>query len=547
MSSPAPTERAAGARPLPMPVRQVTLYEDRAELVRRVTLELPPGRHRFTVPRVTPLAGQGRLDARVEAVDGAEAFEGVAVEHVEVGHRWAPAEADRRDAMAAEREAALAAEHAADAILSAANARRARARWVLTGLVKATQQAVWAGTTATDADFAGDLGAIEARLARAEQAVADAAAAHRGAVAARERFDALTQAAAHDRLEPQTWLELQIYVEGPSEGAPRAVTLRVSMVVPCALWRPSHEAHLVGGPDGGAAEDDTLDALTAATVEWIAQATVWQQTGEAWTDVELSFSTARPGAGARLPGLDPDRIAVQPRADRKRIVLAHREENIATDKGESALPGVDDGGEARHYRAEGRVDVPSDGRPHRFPLGRFDSAATTARVVRPALSLHVFELAHLHNEGPWPLLAGPVTLRRHGAYTGTGELSFVGPGERFELAFGSDDRWTVRHRRLRRVRKRALGRDQTHYLTSIELMHDGVGSAEVVVELRLPQSEIADLIVHQSDQFECDRWPTPDEDGIARVPVVCEPSQTRTLKLGFWFEKKGELVMPDPW
>ncbi|MCB9543160.1 MAG: DUF4139 domain-containing protein [Myxococcales bacterium] len=501
-------------RDCPMPVRKVTAYEDRAELTRTETIELPPGRHRLRVPDVTPLAGDAHLDARVDAGPAT-------VEHLRAVRRRItdPQRAARR---VTERDDARADAHAAADDARHARARRDAARARLARYLHDADRAIRAGQPA---DPAPAVARLEARLDAAEAAVRAAATREHDAAERLARLEHL--AAAHDPGRVVCDLELQLHVD-----ASAPITLTLTQIVPCALWRPAHTARLV-----------TADGR----VEWTALGTLWQHTGEDWRDIELTLSTARPAAGARLPDLHEDRLRAQPRADKKRVVVAHREEAIATDQGDAALPGVDDGGEARTFRARDRVDIPSDGRPHRVELGCFDAPATIAHVTRPALAEAVFELARLQNTASWPILAGPVELRRDTAFTGTGDITYVGPGERFELAFGSDDRYTVRHRRLRRLQKRTIGRDRTVFVTETELIYGGADIGEVVVELQMPISELADLEVVPVDEHCTEGRPHPDADGIVHLPVTCRPGEPCQVRLGFRFEHGSDVVMPDPW
>lgn len=501
-------------RDCPMPVRHVTAYEDRAELTRTATLDLQAGRHHLRVPDITPLAGDAHLDARVDAGPAT-------VEHLRAVRRRV-LDPDRAARRITERDDARAEAHAAADDARHARARRDAARARLARYLHDADRAIRAGQPT---DPAPAVARLEARLDAAEAAVREATAREHDAA---ERL-ALKEllADAHDPGRVVCDLEVQLYAE-----APGPITLTLTQIVPCALWRPAHTARLV-----------TADGH----IEWTALGTLWQHTGEDWNAIELTLSTARPGAGARLPPLTEDRLRAQPRADKKRVVVAHREEAIATDKGDAALPGVDDGGEARTYRARGLVDIPSDGRPHRVELGRFDAPAQVAHVTRPALAEAVFELARLQNTASWPLLAGPVELRRDTAFVGTGDIAYVGPGERFELAFGSDDRYTVRHRRLHRLQKRTLGRDRTVFVTEVELVYGGAGPGHVTVELQVPISEIADLEIVPVDEHCTEGRPQPDADGIVHLPVTCRPGEPRELRLGFRFEHGSDVVMPDPW
>ncbi|MCA9541233.1 MAG: DUF4139 domain-containing protein [Myxococcales bacterium] len=510
-------------RVIDMPVRRVTAYEDRAALRRVETLTLTPGRHQIIVPGVTPLGVDGRLDARVEA--GAATVEDArAVRRLEV--RSGDGDA-RRERFAAETAAAAEAHLDADAELQRLTRLRNAARALHSRGFAALMRAAWAGEEAAPAALRANLARLEAQVDEAEAALR-AAVARRSAVSlAMQRARSLASAIppAESRLVCDLAVQLRVDAAGP-------VTLAIEMVVPCALWRPAHEA--------------ALDAGGALT--WTALATAWQATGEDWTDVELVFSTARPSAGAELPAVREDRLRLQPRNEpKKRVVLAHRNEAIAKDKGDDAVPGVYDGGEARVFCARGRVDLPSDGRPHRFELGDFRTEARVARIARPEIAAQVFEIAALRNAAEWPLLAGPVALRRDGAFVGTGDVAYVGPGEPFELAFGSDDRWTLKCRREQQIEKRALVRDRTHFVTEVDLDYTGAGRGEVTVELRLPCSEIEALEVHPSTQFCSEGTPKPDADGIVRWPITCVAGERRAVQLGFWFDKSGDVVLPDPW
>lgn len=501
------------------PVTAVTAFEDRATLTRVVEVSLPAGHGTVVLRNLTPLISDAHVKARFEG-DAAR------VDGVRVERRWVPELTPERQRVDTLRAALAEAERSLtrkERTLARALARREVAWRTLERYARQVTRTLWTGPAPGAVE---QLRQLEEAVARSDGRVDDLRAAREEAANQRDRLSRLVQDA--DRIIMRPVCELAVRVSSAAGGP---ATLVVETLVPCALWRPAHEAHL----------------LADGTVRWTTHATVWQRTGEPWNDVTLTLSTDRPGAGAELPPLHADRLVVQPKQQRKRIQLAHREEQVAADHGEDAVPGVHDGGEPRELRAEGRVSVPSDGRPHRVLTGSFESTAETRLTALPELAGQAFLLARLRNPAPQPLLAGPVTLLRDGGHVGVGELSYVGAGETFELSFGSDDRWRVRSRRERRREERMLGGDRTHFVTFVEVDYGGAGTGEVEVVLRLPVSELEALEVKPSLEWCSEGRPAPDADGLLRLPLKLAAGERRELSVGFWLDRSGDVVLPDPW
>lgn len=177
---------------------------------------------------------------------------------------------------------------------------------------------------------------------------------------------------------------------------PPAAALRLSHLTGCALWRPAYRSVLDGG------------SLTLET-----DAMVWQRTGEDWSGVRLTLSTARSALSTEPPRLDEDRLTLQDRspAERRSVDVELREEEI-TDLGPTpvlGLPGVDDAGEVRVLRSPAPVSVRADGRAHRVPLSAFTTPANVEHVCAPELSPLVTEVVRFGNQSGHALLAAPST------------------------------------------------------------------------------------------------------------------------------------------
>lgn len=499
-----------------LPVRRVTVFEDRAELTRLATVDLPAGRSTLRASGLTALLSDAHLTARFTEPAPDAHIEDVRIERVHLLTEQ-PSRPDELAAALHDTERALA---QAERAVARAAQRRDAALALIERYARQASQALW--TPGGAAGWREGLARLEEALESAEQAVVAARIERRKAAEEHE-----TRASQVHQDAPQvTTLTAQLSVHVFARAA-CTVELCVTSLVPCALWRPSHEARLAG------------DQLA-----WESAATVWQRTGEDWQQVSLVLSTDRPGSGAQLPGLSDDRLQLQAKANRKRVVLRHREQ-AARRADDSLVPGIFDGGEARTFTVPHPVDVPSDGRPHRVATHRFEAPVALGLAARPEVSPQVFWLAQTENRGPAPLLAGPVTLVRDGTYVGVGDLAFVAVGEPFEISYGSDDRFRLAARRTRELEERRLARDRTHFVTEVDLAYAGAEPATAEVWLRVPVSEIKQLQIQPSKDHP---WPAePDADGLIRVPVTLAPGEKRTLSVGFYFDASGDVVLPDPW
>ena len=289
-------------------------------------------------------------------------------------------------------------------------------------------------------------------------------------------------------------------------------------LVPCARWRPAHRATLAG-----------------TRLRFACEAAVWQATGEDWSDVELSFSTARPTQRSEPPLLEDDVLHVRRRPEKK-VEVQIREQAVAT-TGEGVsieaaeLPGVDDGGETRLLRAAGKATIASDGRLRRVPVFSFEADAEVDRLARPEKAALVHLRCRAANASPHPLLAGPVELLRESGYVGRTTLDFVAPGERFALGFGGDAALRVR-RELREKRETATLTGKLTITRTVELFLSNLSPEDALFRLeeRVPVSELTQVEV-SVDARETSPLAVPDADGIVGWPIRIPAHGTLPVKL----------------
>lgn len=297
--------------------------------------------------------------------------------------------------------------------------------------------------------------------------------------------------------------------------------------VPCALWRPEYTARLEAGEQ--------------IEVDWQSCGTVWQASGEDWPGVELSFSTARPTLGAELPLLDDDLLSARPKTDHEKRVIevSSRDEVIQKtssapeEKRSDTPPGLEDGGQARTYKVPQRVDVPSDGRPHRLLFERWKAVAECGLVCLPEKAEFVFLRSLQSNSSNMPLLAGPVALIKNGGYVGRSKIGYVAQGEKFALSWGSEDGLVVLRDVVRRFEETGLRKHKKYDFTVKSYLANYTGEArKLELKERIPISEIEQVEIKlvkgkTSTGFQ------KDAQGLLAWQIELAPGEQKTIELAF--------------
>ncbi|MFF8606842.1 DUF4139 domain-containing protein [Streptomyces sp. NPDC015346] len=523
-------------KPIPLPVTAVTCLEDRAHVERSVVLDLEAGVQRLRLGPVSALAVDRTLHAELTSEPQPQHPHPhphpATVLDVRIVREWTPRgslpaidddSALRRRVRTLEEER-LVLERRRDRL----HARLDLLGRLATDLLREIGEGVGHGEYegprwARELDrvdgerdtYGEELRTVEARLAALGAELADT---ERAMELAEEEPAALV-----GHIE----LTVEAAVAGP-------VALRLSHLTPCALWRPAYRAVLDG------------DTLTLET-----DAMVWQRTGEDWSDVRLTLSTARSARATEPPHLTEDRLTLTDRsaAERRTVDVELREEEIA-DLGPApvlGLPGVDDGGEARVLHSPAAVSVPADGRAHRVPLSVFTTAASSEYACSPELSPLVTQVVRFDNLSGHALLAGPVDLIRDSGFTGRGTLDFTAPGAPVELAFGSrDDHRVVRDTEESRD---TTGITQRTVVTRTVRLHLSRFSAPgehgdrvIVLRERIPVSEVSAVEVRLREEA-CSPAPdVVDAEGIARWDVALPPGGRRTVTLVYELSASAKVA-----
>jgi uncharacterized protein (TIGR02231 family) len=250
------------------------------------------------------------------------------------------------------------------------------------------------------------------------------------------------------------------------------VELELSYIVMGASWYPQYDVRVQMNDEGDNGEVE----LTYAGV-------VQQFTGEAWEQVGLSLSTARPSLAAILPELEPWYLniytppIIRPHmaapmpmgAMARRGPVQHVAMSTQSSlNGDEIQPGmaapaaslpvaaevetatVEQTGPALVFRAGRSVDIPSDNSPHKTTIALDNLPCAFDYVSAPALEEQVHVRATIVNTTERVLLSGDASIFLGGEYVGTTRVKAVSPTETFKIFLGIEDAIKVKRELIER-------------------------------------------------------------------------------------------------
>ncbi len=230
--------------------------------------------------------------------------------------------------------------------------------------------------------------------------------------------------------------ELRARLERPVKHVVIEVTAKEARELPLVIryfvtgpsWTPRHVARY----------DTNSGELTLETYAWVVQ-----ETGEAWENVTLHISTARPAEGL----MPPQAPAPQVWLEEGRQRVAGEVQRLGEQAGFAAV-----GGSAglRDFAPAGAVTVASNARGRRILLETTGVQTEARRVAVPRINPAVYLLLSLRNERMTALLPGEASLFNGTDYVGTAALPAALPGEAIVLPFGRDAAVTVARTRVAR-------------------------------------------------------------------------------------------------
>ncbi len=415
-------------------VSQVTVYADRAEVVRHLRLRLEPGEHTLVfdqLPATTDL-GQVRVDGR-----GAFTLIDIRTETVQLR--------EAADAQVRKLQAALKELEVRTQALTQAEGRLAFQRGaldkVLTRLTATGKES--ANPEMDPAKWAAYLDFHAKQLAGIDQATLAKQKEREQVRLESDRLNRELNELRGSQRRARHLAKVNVSVRQAGEAE-----FDLSYLVRGAGWTPSY---------------DMRASTKTGTLAVTYHAQVRQSTGEDWRGVSLRLSTAQPGIAGREPKLDPWFIS---RLEGRRAVemkeyaddaggMPQMHNAFAADVGEAGKTRtrsakVTVGATAATYAIERPADILSDNKPTKVSVAQLSFPSVFRHTCVPKLSPHVYLKTKAVNQSDFTLLPGETSVFLDGAFVATASLDLVPAGQDFWTYLGADQSVTVERKVLNR-------------------------------------------------------------------------------------------------
>ncbi len=282
----------------------------------------------------------------------------------------------------------------------------------------------------------------------------------------------------------------------------RAGSMKVtfSYLLPGASWKPLYDIRAL--PD----EEE---------IEITSYAQIIQRTGEDWTDVSLSVSTAKPHIGGTPPKLDPLYLVFYhppapagtaappppPRMapmDGEGVTGAEMAPEEALEEevevaAEIEAAQVRSAGTAVFFEVKQKKTIPSDGEPHRVPIAVDKLSASFEHASWPEAKSIVFLRAKTKNETGHPFVAGKANVFVGPSFIGTTNIDDWTDTEEKTLSLGIDQGVRIKRKQLKRKEKETGSKRTIAYEYLVEVKNFKRKSITIEIFDRVPISRQGDI------------------------------------------------------
>ena len=298
-------------------------------------------------------------------------------------------------------------------------------------------------------------------------------------------------------------------------------------------------SYLVRGPSWSPSYDMRADTK-AKTLEVTYRAEVRQATGEDWRGVSLRLSTAQPGLAGREPKMDPwfltkaeavafagtvsGGLVVNGRAD-NRFQMFNEVQVMGNSMTTSGLAGSDPlkrmeamderrasvqaGGTAATFVIDRKSDILADNKPAQVTVMRESFPAYFRHTCVPKLSPFVYLKTKAINKTGFTFLPGPTAVFLDGAFVAQANLDLVPSGQEFWTYLGVDQGVSVERKVLAR-REETTGVFGKKTLRTVfdqvfKLKNGKATDIELVLWDQVPASNHEDIkVVFEEPRYEKD-------------------------------------------
>ena len=332
-------------------------------------------------------------------------------------------------------------------------------------------------------------------------------------------------------------------------------------------------AYVVRGPSWNPLYDIRADTK-AKTVQVNYHAEVRQSTGEDWKGVALKLSTAQPNLGGREPQMSPwfiHRFVPPPVVVTGGVVLESASKLDRADRGSSernrfsalsasapapaaaamdfSYARVNTGGTAATFSIPRAYDVPSDNKPAKVAIASESFPSEFRHTCVPKLSPHVYLKAKAINKSDFPFIAGPTAVFLDGAFVANANLDLVAPGQEFWTYLGADQSVKVDLKDLGKVEELSgiFGKKTARTVVSKVFKVTNGKATDVQLSIRdqVPSSNHEEIkVVYEEPKYEKDTDGFKvDQSKFVEWNLTLKPSTKQDVPFRFAIERPDGFPM----
>ena len=265
-------------------------------------------------------------------------------------------------------------------------------------------------------------------------------------------------------------------------------------------------SYIIGGAGWSVSYGLALITKDAVDVDYYGN--VRQKTGEDWKGVRLNLSVSQPALGAQRPTLRP-LVVAGIKAETKQVIVMkdekEKDDDTRSGKPESGGEGGTTDGDFTGLKAEGAslvfqikrtVSIPSADRSRRVTIARFQTKPGDLHYRVVGMQRRAAYLAaRLSNKQAFPMMAGPADIFRTSGFIGRSSVAYTPAGSSFLIGFGLERSVRIIREVRRREESGGLLSSDRVFETSIlvTVSNPGTEARRVSVFERIPVPEIEEI------------------------------------------------------
>ena len=314
------------------------------------------------------------------------------------------------------------------------------------------------------------------------------------------------------------------------------VRLFPSYVVAGARWYP---------------QDDVRVSTESQDVELGYYGFIQQSTGEDWSNVDISLSTARPDVGGVKPELFPWYLNIaQPMpALQKGVsnaqITAHKKIELSDQTAasgamaamEEPVAEVETQTTSAMFHIPAQSTIQSDNVPHKVTIAIDKLHADFSYSSTPKLSPFVYLKAAVKNTTAAPLLGGSANIFSDDDFVASSSMKMTSPDESFDVYLGVDPAIAIDRKLVSKFTDYTgtfTKNIRVTYEFSFTLENTKKSEQKVTVQDQLPVSQNEKIVVEQVEPAE--KEVRRDDQGFMNWIVTLNPGEKKSWKLKFNIE-----------